>query len=183
MPSVTVNAGVRYDVEWLPTIHTDANNVAPRAGFAWTPTASRRTIVRGSAGLFYDRVPLRPVANALLSARNTTDPANLGRVSVSLSPGQTGAPAFPNILASAQPSVTLPSLTTMDANMKNAYSRQAAVEIEQQIGESTTLSAGYQYTRGVDLIISVNQDVPTCVAVGTNNGCRPIAAYANNSQY
>jgi hypothetical protein len=183
VPSVTINAGVRYDVEWLPTIHTDANNVAPRAGFAWTPTASRRTIVRGSAGLFYDRVPLRPVANALLSARNTTDLANLGRLSVSLSPGQTGAPAFPNILASAQPSVTLPSLTTMDANMKNAYSRQAAVEIEQQIGESTTLSAGYQYTRGVDLIISVNQNVPTCVAVGTNNGCRPIAAYANNSQY
>jgi hypothetical protein len=182
-PSVTINAGLRYDVEWLPTIHTDANNVAPRAGFAWTPTASRRTIVRGSAGIFYDRVPLRPVANALLSAGNTTDLAYLGRVSVSLSPGQAGAPAFPNILASAQPSVTLPSLTTMDPRMKNAYSRQAAVEFEQQIGESTTLSAGYQYTRGVDLIISINQNVPGCVAVGTNNGCRPIAAYANNSQY
>ena len=47
----------------------------------------------------------------------------------------------------------------------------------------TTLSAGYQYTRGVDLIISVNQNVPSCVAVGTNNGCRPISTYANNSQF
>jgi hypothetical protein len=35
----------------------------------------------------------------------------------------------------------------------------------------------------VNLIISVNQNVPSCVAVGTNNGCRPIPAYANNSQY
>jgi hypothetical protein len=29
----------------------------------------------------------------------------------------------------------------------------------------------------------VNQNVPTCAAVGTNNGCRPNASYANNSRY
>jgi outer membrane receptor protein involved in Fe transport len=182
-PSLTINAGLRYDVQWLQTINTDTNNVAPRIGAAWTPTSSRRTIVRGSAGLFYDRVPLRAVANALLSAGNTTDITKLGRVSVSLSPGQAGAPVFPNTLGAAVPLVTLVSLTTMDPNMKNAYSRQASVEIERQIGERTTLSAGYQYARGVDLIISVNQNVPGCVAVGTNNGCRPISTYANNSQY
>ena len=43
------------------------------SGFAWSPFDSRRTVVRGSAGLFYDRVPLRALANALLSAGNTTD--------------------------------------------------------------------------------------------------------------
>ena len=31
--------------------------------------------------------------------------------------------------------------------------------------------------------MSVNQNVPTCVAAGTNNGCRPNSTYANNSQY
>ena len=31
--------------------------------------------------------------------------------------------------------------------------------------------------------MSVNQNVPTCLAAGTNNGCRPISTYANNSQY
>ena len=31
--------------------------------------------------------------------------------------------------------------------------------------------------------MSVNQNVPTCVAAGTNNGCRPNATYRNNSQY
>jgi carboxypeptidase family protein/TonB-dependent receptor-like protein len=182
-PDLTLNAGVRYDLQWLQTIHTDTDNVAPRVGFAWTPTPSRRTIIRGSGGLFYDRVPLRAVANALLSAGNTTDITRLGRVSVSLSPGQAGAPAFPNILSAAVPLVTLPSLTTMNPNMQNAYSRQASVEVEQQLGERITLSAGYQYARGVDLIIQVNQNVPTCVAVGTNNGCRPVSTYANNSQY
>ena len=114
---------------------------------------------------------------------NTTDLANLQQNSISLSPAQAGAPVFPNILSAALPSVTLTNLTTMDRNMQNAYSRQASVEVEQQLGAHTTISAGYQYVRGVDLIISVNQNVPTCVAAGTNNGCRPISAYANNSQY
>jgi hypothetical protein len=31
--------------------------------------------------------------------------------------------------------------------------------------------------------MSINQNVPTCVAVGINTGCRPIAIYTNNSQY
>ena len=64
------------------------------------------------------------------------------------------------------PSVTLPNLTTMNPAMQNAYSRQASVEVEQQIGERSTVSAGYQYTGGRHLIISVNQNVPSCVAVG-----------------
>jgi hypothetical protein len=182
-PQLTVNAGIRYDLQFLQTIHTDTNNISPRLGFAWTPSESRRTIVRGSAGLFYDRVPLRALANALLSARNTTDLANLQQNSISLSPTQAGAPAFPGILAAPVPSVTLPNLTTMDPNMQNAYSRQAGMEVERQLGDRTTASIGYQYTRGVDLIISVNQNVPACVATGTNNGCRPNASYGNNSQY
>jgi hypothetical protein len=31
--------------------------------------------------------------------------------------------------------------------------------------------------------MSINQNVPTCVASGSNNGCRPDPAYANNNQY
>ena len=67
--------------------------------------------------------------------------------------------------------------------MQNAYSRQASVEVEQQLGQRSTVSVGYQYMRGLNLIMSVNQNVPTCVAAGTNNGCRPNPTYANNSQY
>src|SRR4051812_26288532 len=92
---LTVNAGLRYDLQFLDTINTDTNNLSPRAGFAWSPSASRRTVVRGSGGIFYDRVPLRALANAILSAGNTIDLANLQQNSISLSPSQAGAPVFP----------------------------------------------------------------------------------------
>jgi hypothetical protein len=180
---VTVNAGVRYELQLLETIKTDADNISPRLGVTWSPFGSRRTLVRGSAGLFYDRVPLRALANALLSAGNTTDLTSLRQISVSLSPTQAGAPIFPGILSGVVPSVTLTNLTTMDRNLQNAYSRQASVEVEQQLGDRTTFSVGYQYVRGHKLLISVNQNVPSCVPSGTNNGCRPNPTYANNSQY
>jgi len=180
---LTLNLGVRYDLEFLDSIATDTNNVSPRAGFAFSPFASRNTVIRGSFGLFYDRVPLRALANALLSANNTSDLANLRQINVSLSPTQAGATLFPNVLSAVVPLVTLVNLTTMNRNMQNAYSEQGSFEIEQQLGAHATISAGYQHLRGLRLIISVNQNVPTCVAANTNNGCRPNSTYANNSQY
>jgi Carboxypeptidase regulatory-like domain/TonB dependent receptor len=181
--NLTVNLGLRYDLQFLETIQTDTNNLSPRVGFAWTPFGATDTIVRGNLGLYFDRVPLRAVANALLSAGNTTDPGRLRQIRVSLSPTQAGAPVFPNILAGVVPTSALVDFTTMDRDIENAYSRQAGVEIERQLGERTTVGIGYQYLRGLNLIIQINQNVPSCAASGTNNGCRPNPNFANNNQY
>src|SRR5262249_44538879 len=62
-------------------------------------------------------------------------------------------------------------------------SEQGGLEIEQQIGSRRTIAVGYEHLRGLHLIASVNRNVPTCAASGTNNGCRPNPNYANNSQY
>ena len=183
-PRLTLNAGARYDLQFLHTIATQTNNVSPRAGFAWTPFASRKTVIRGGYGLFYDRIALRALANALLSAGNTVDVASLSQISISLSPTQAGAPVFPKILSSLTlPPGVLFNFSTMDPNMKHAYSQQGSFEIEQQLGAKSTLSVGYQHVRGLHLVVSVNQNVPTCAAAGTNNGCRPNANFSNDSQY
>jgi hypothetical protein len=182
--SVTLNAGVRYDLQFLETISTDTSNISPRAGFVWTPNGSQNFLVRGGGGIFFDRVPLRAVANALLSAGNTTDPAQLQQPQVTgVLPAQEGAPVFPNILPDRLPSTALVSFTTLDQELQHAYSKQANIEVEQMLGNSGTLSVGYQYVRGENLLMSINQNVPTCAPQGTNNGCRPASAYANNSQY
>ena len=182
-PHFTVNAGLRYDLQFLDTISTDTNNISPRVGFAWSPFADQKTVVRASFGLFFDRVPLRALANALLSSRNTTDFDTIQQQSTTLSFGQTGAPVFPNILSDV-PSNVLISFTTMNPNMENAYSEQASFELEHQLGQRSTLSVNYQHLRGAHLIISLNQNVPSCTAaVDPINLCRPNSNYQNNSQY
>ncbi len=174
-PALTVNAGVRYDLEWLQTVQTDKNNISPRIGVAWSPFANRGTVVRASYGLFYDRVPLRPLANALLSANNTIDPAQARFFSYSFSPTDAGAPVFPAV-ASAPPIGAKPNYTTMDRGIQNPYSQQASVEVEQQMLRSSTLGVSYQHVRGLHLISAINTNINV-------DGTRPDPTRGNIKPY
>jgi hypothetical protein len=172
---LTVNAGVRYDLQFLKTLNTDTNNVSPRVGFAWSPFAGSNTVVRGSFGLFYDRIALRPLANALLSASNTTDVNQAALLSYVFTPGQAGAPVFPNV-AAAPPAGALLNYTLMNRNIQNAYAEQASLEVEQQISRQSSLGISYQHVRGLHLVTSINTNI-------NPDGTRPNPAYGNSKAY
>lgn len=174
-PSFTLNAGIRYDLQFLKTISTDRNNVSPRLGFAWSPFAKKQTVVRGSYGLFYDRIPLRALANALLSANNTTDPSQGRLLSYTFSPTTPGAPVFPNT-ASAPPAGAVLNYAVMSRNVQNAYSQQASLGVEQQMFHNATLGVSYQHVRGLHLLSSYNTNI-------NPDGTRPDSTRGNIKPY
>ncbi len=172
---LTVNLGARYDVEGLPTIAADRNNIAPRIGLAYAPHRDGGTVIRASFGLFYDRVALRPLANALLSANNTADPAQVVLGSYTFSPGQPGAPVFPAV-AAAPPAGAVLNFALMDAHLPSAAAVQAGGELEQALGPRASLALSYQHVHGSHLIAYLNRNINA-------DGTRPNPALGNVRQY
>ena len=125
-PDVTVNAGLRYDLQWLPDpIELDADNVSPRIGVAWAP-GDQQMVVRASGGLYFDRIPLRATSNAL-----QRDGINY-KVAV-LSFGQAGTALFPDVLPSF-PSNLVTAITSIDPHIQDGYSEQFGLQIEAGFG-------------------------------------------------
>jgi hypothetical protein len=178
--NLTLNLGVRYDLQWLPDpIRLDSNNVSPRIGMAYAP-GDGRTVVRASAGLYFDRIPLRATSNAL--QRDGTK----YQTAVIL-PGQPGAPIWPAVLPSF-PEGVLVSIQTIDPDIRDAYTEQGSVELERALGRIGTATAGYSYLRGHGIIMSRNVNVPTlttsqAAALGLANLGRPNPSFGNISQY
>ncbi len=91
-PTLTVNAGLRYEYELLPLpqhpnaaldaafatvgatsiFPEDRNNFAPRIGLAWEPFGSGRGLIRIGYGLFYGRVPGATIQSALTNTAMAT---------------------------------------------------------------------------------------------------------------
>ena len=174
----TVNAGLRYDLQFLPDpIQTDTNNLAPRLGFAYAP-GNRKTVIRASFGIYYDRIPLRATSNALQRDGSKY-------VVVQLAPIQAGAPVFPNVLA-AQPAtlITKPNITRIDANIENSYSQQTNVQVERELHGNALISVGYLHLRALHIIASRNVNVPTAPAsAGIPNFGRPDPNWGNIGRF
>jgi hypothetical protein len=177
-PDLTLNAGLRYDLQFLPDpIKTDTDNVAPRMGIVYAP-GDRKTVVRASFGLFYDRIPLRATSNAL-----QRDGSRF--LVVQLSPTQPGAPVFPNVLA-VQPAAlpTKPNITRIDPNIEASYSEQANLQIERELPGNAVISVGYLHLRALHVILSRNVNVPTVAAsTGIPNLGRPDPNWGNISRF
>lgn len=177
-PNLTINAGLRYDLQFLPNpIRTDTNNFAPRLGVAYAP-GDRKTVIRASFGIYFDRIPLRATSNALQRDGSKY-------IVVQLAPTQAGAPVFPNVLAT-QPStlLTKPNITRIDPNIETSYSEQGNFQIEREFAGDALISIGYLHLRTLHIIASRNVNVPTVAAsAGIPNLGRPDPSWGNISRF
>ncbi len=73
-PRLAVDIGARSESQQI----SGATRIAPRAGLSWVPADKYRTILRGGAGYFYDRVPLNVYAFNRYPGRLETTYDNAG---------------------------------------------------------------------------------------------------------
>lgn len=179
-PDFTVNAGIRYDLQWLPDpIQLDADNLSPRVGVAYAP-GSGSTVIRASGGVYFDRVPLRATSNAIQRDGTRYQTAVL-------SFGQAGAPAWPNVLP-AFPSGVLVSISRINPQVQSQYSQQGGVQLERALWSRMSAQVGYSYARGHSILMSRNVNVPTLTAAeaaarGVANLGRPDPRFGNIAEY
>ncbi len=144
---VSASFGARYD--WQNFV-TDHNNLAPRASFAYAPGGGKANVIRGGAGVFYDRTGPVAIADTLQYR-----PGGLRRV-VLTNPGYPDAFAGTAGLES-QP----PSLVRFAPGMKIPRSVQYSLAFEHQLQKATTVAVTYTGARGGDLFRSHDVNAPS----------------------
>jgi Carboxypeptidase regulatory-like domain/TonB dependent receptor/TonB-dependent Receptor Plug Domain len=167
---LTMNFGLRYDMEFQPTpVHRDSNNFGPRFGFSYSPDT--RTALRGGYGIYYS-----PLFGALAFESRVLNGTQISEVFLPLS----GLPALGVNTTSAQvwalaqqlhtfgnrtltasdiallglrPGVTPPVLISTSPGIVNPYSQQFSLGIDRSV-LGVTFSANYIGNRGVKLLRS-----------------------------
>lgn len=152
-----LNFGVRYDLYDIPQAESDApfensrnfkvdkNNFAPRLGLVYgLRSGSRPTVVRASAGLYYDTPQIDIYRRAI---QNNGNPKYFN---FTFSPTTAGAPDFPNNLGSLPTGTALPrqSIDTVDPNFETMYAIHSNVQLEQALTENLSFTVGYIHSNG-----------------------------------
>jgi len=142
--------GVRYDLNlynegiagspYSETFNRDANNFAPRAGFAWTLDEQGKSVLRGSSVVMYDQMLLAIVEQ---SYENSGNPR---RVAVNLQPTAANAPSFPAVLTTA--SGTQSTIFTMSPDFVSGRTWQSNIAYERALGTNYSGSIGFMYAKG-----------------------------------
>jgi hypothetical protein len=129
---LATDTGIRIETQSL----TYSTRVAPRWGFAWTPTASNAIVVRGGLGLFYDAVPLDTYAFNKYPEQTVTNYDGVGNI-------VSGPQLYLNIISQSAETKN-PFLHRQDRDGNFApYTFAWNLETERSVSESLALRVRY----------------------------------------
>jgi hypothetical protein len=146
---------------------TDAINVAPRFGFAWSPVGPN-TVIRGGYGIFYDAFPavvgdsfmsnLPGLVNVRITETqwaDTTSPDSpyiQGAASAAaIMSGFGNGASFSSLKADLGSQFRTPGYNNQIGTFHTPYYNQWSLGFQQAIGDKTSLSVGYVGNRGVHI--------------------------------
>ncbi len=186
--NLKVNFGVRYDQYDIPdanpsspfaasqNFNVDKNNFAPRLGIVYGLRGGRLpTVIRASAGIYYDTVYLDFYQRAL---QNNGSPRYFN---FSFGPASPGSPAFPGTLGSLPPGAVLPvqSIETLASDFENMYAMHVNAQIEQALTENLSITVGFINSRGRH--IPLYRNINRIRSAATLADGRPIFSSAINA--
>ena len=161
---LTIDLGVRYDFERLPAgFNEDTNNVSPRIGFAWSPSA--KWVLRGGYGIFFDRYVLANLTRAIekngsRAFEQVADGDSAVKLFTMAQGGSLAAPA----------SGFAPSVFQPDPTMATPYSQQASVGAEYLLAKNLTLRGDYLFVHGLKLPRTMNINLLPPIVLTAANG-------------
>ncbi len=159
LPNITLSAGLRYEAQ---TNISDGTDIAPRLAVSWAPGGkagkTSKTVLRGGAGIFYNRFPLADTLNALRYNGNgqqnysinpsTVDATRLAVLSF-FSPSPGAAPVIPSASVLSQVAASTQNLYYVDSNLKASAMYQYAASVERALPGRTTLTLNLTDSRGL----------------------------------
>jgi hypothetical protein len=144
-PNLAVTVGLRYD--WQNALH-DTNNFASRLSFAYSPTKSHNLVLRGGAGVFFDRTGPTPIADLARYDGN-----HLQSIVIT-------NPLYPDPFTGGNPSDAPSNLVVLASSAHIPYTIQYSFSVERQLFKSATLAAAYRGAQGIDLFRSRDANAP-----------------------
>jgi hypothetical protein len=160
-PNLTLYYGLRYEYTFTPTpplknsdypqtgrIPSYALDFGPRSGFSWNVNGGH-TVIRSGYGLYYGRFP-GSTFNSLFTTNNLYQQSLTLQTSV---PSQFAvAPVFPNLLTSPLGTRGAATVGFAVNNLRTPNSQQADLAIEQAIGNKTSVTVSYIWSRAAHLL-------------------------------